>query len=164
MTPLEEKLYDLLQPILGMELILMDQNKPRPPFPYAAYKVKSPQTVKGDHYSDVTNLGLQTVAGDREAVVSVQVYGKLALDTLQVLINRLRLVTVIDTFRAKDLAAFKTSAVMDISVERETQIERRANLDIWIRYRSVLDDNVGVIEQAVATGTVDGVVVEGSTA
>lgn len=152
MTPLEEKLYDLLQPILGLELILMDQNKPRPPIPYAAYKVKSPQTVKGDYYSDVSDTGIQTVNGDREAVVSVQAYGTLALDTLEVMMNRLRLVTVMDAFHAKDLVAFKTSPVMDISVERETQIERRANLDIWIRYRSNLDDNVGLIEQADITG------------
>lgn len=152
MTLLEEKLYDLLQPILGLELILMDQNKPRPPMPYAAYKVKSPQTVKGDHYSNVTDDGVMIVTGDREAVVSVQVYGALALDTLSVLMNRLLLVTVMDAFRTAGLAAFKTTPVMDISTERETQIERRANLDIWIRYRSTLEDDVGLIEQADLTG------------
>ena len=152
MTQLEEKLYDVLQPILGLELILMDQNGPRPTLPYAAYKVKSPQTVMGDHYSDVSNVGIQVVSGDREAVVSVQAYGNLALETLQVLMNRLRLTTVMDQFRGRDIAAFKTSHVMDISTVRETEIEQRANIDIWIRYRSVLNDDVGIIEQADITG------------
>lgn len=152
MTQLEGKLYDILQPILGLELILMDQNGPRPALPYAAYKVKSPQTVKEDHYSDVSNAGIQIVSGDREAVVSVQTYGPLALETLHVLMNRLRLTTVMDQFRGRDLTAFKTSPVMDISTLRDTEIERRANIDIWIRYRSVQNDDVGIIEQADVTG------------
>ena len=157
MTPLESNVQEVLEPLLGVTTILMDQNKPRPKLPYAAFKVKSQHAVHEDHYSDVDDDGVITVRGHREGTLSVQFYGRSAIETLQVLHDRLRLPSVMGAFSVRGLAAFNASAVTDISVTRETQVEERANLDIFIRYVSVLEDDVGIIEHADVTGVIDSV-------
>lgn len=159
MTPLEKNIYDVIQPLLGVVLIVMDQNKSRPALPYAAFKIKSARAVHHDHYSDVTNSGVQTVRGNREETLSVQYYGGEPMQALKDLRDRLRLTSVMDAFRVRGLAAYHSEAVMDISEKQETQILKRANLDISIRYRSSLVDDVGIIEHADVTGNVEGLAV-----
>lgn len=155
MTPLEENIYDVIQPLLGVEFIVMDQNKPRPQLPYAAFKVKAARAVHHDHYSDASAGGVQLVTGNREATVSIQYYGGEPIAALESVRDRLRLVSNMDAFRVRGLAAYHSEAVVDISEKQETQILKRANLDISIRYRSSLNDDVGIIEKADITGVVD---------
>jgi len=159
---LESDLYALIQPLVGGTLIFLDQNSPRPALPYCGMKIMSRRHVNKDHYSDVDTNGVQTVTGDREFTLSIQRYQAYGADSvtekLQVVADKLRLNSVIDKFMAKGLAAFDTSQVQDISALLDkTQIEKRASLDIFMRYRSVQTDNVGIIDAANIEGRDNGV-------
>lgn len=158
MTPLEENIYDVIQPILAVQLIRMDENGPRPLSPYAAFRVKAARAIHHDHYSDVTANGIQTVRGNRESTVSIQYYGGEPVAALSNLRDRLMLRTVMDSFGSRGLAAYHTEDVLDISISQETERLKRANLDIVIRYNSSLTDDVGIIESADVSGVIDGVV------
>lgn len=158
---LETDIYDVLQPIIGGTLIWMDQNAPRPSLPYTAMKIIGRRRVHKDRYSDVDDEGIQTVAGDREFTLSMQRYQAYGPDSvtqkLQDVVDKLQLQTNMDAFMSKGLAAWNTSDVKDISALLDkTQIEKRANVDIFFRYRAKLTDNVGLIETVNITGTDDG--------
>ena len=154
MTPLEVKIYDVLAPMLPL-LIVMDQNAPRPTLPYAAFRVNSFRVVMMDEYFAPNDAGVQSVSGNREFTVNLQYYGSEAVEKLQLVRDKLRLQSVMDAFLVRGLAAYSASAVMDISERVDTRIEKRANLDIMMRYRSLLTDDVGYIDKAHIEGTVD---------
>jgi len=145
---LESDLYDLLLPIVGGTLIWQDLNSPRPPLPYSAMKISSVRNINRDHYSDASALGVQTVKGDRELTLNLQHYGVLnAVTVLQTVSDKLKLTTNIDKFMAKKLVTFDASQVVDISALLDkTIIEKRASVDIMLRYKSSLTDNVGIID------------------
>ena len=159
---LETDLMALIQPLAGGTVIWMDQNAPRPALPYCAMKIMSVRQKNRDHYSDVDDSGIQTVAGDREFTLNIQRYQAYGVDgvtgKLQAIADKLRLISVIDKFKSKGLVAFNAAQVQDISALLDkTQIEKRASLDIFIRYRSVQTDDVGLIETANIQGQDDGV-------
>jgi len=159
---LQTDLYALMQPVIGGTVIFADQSAARPALPYTTLKVMSVRRVNTDHYSDTNDAGEQEVKGDREFTLSVQrfqAYGPDSVtDLLQIVSDKLRLTSVIDKFWAKRLVAFDTGAVTDISALLDkTQIEKRAALDIMIRYKSSLLDQVGYFDTVHVTGTDDGV-------
>lgn len=158
---LESDIHALIQPIVGGTVIFMDQSAPRPPLPYCAMKIMSVRYVNQDHYSDPTSLGIQTAKGDREFTLNIQRYQAYGANSvtgiLQNIVDRLRLSTTIDKFMARKLVAFNTGAVTDISALMDsTQIEKRASLDIFMRYKSSTIDNVGIIETVNVAATYDG--------
>jgi len=157
---LETDIYELFQPLVGGTLIFMDQNAPRPALPYTAMKVTSRRMVNRDHYSDPDVNGIQDVVGDREFTVNLQRYQAYGPDsvtqTLETVAEKLRLNTVIDKFQKKGMIAFDATAVTDISALLDkSQIEKRASMDVFVRYKSRQADNVGIIETAniESTGT-----------
>ena len=154
---LQTDVYDLMQPIIGGVVILADQNSPRPPLPYSVIKINSVRYVNQDHYGDPDNAGIQTVKGDREFTLNVQMFGESdVVSSLSGVVDRLRLTTNIDKFMSKKLTAFNTEAVTDISALLDsTVIEKRASVDIFMRYKSSLTDNVGIIETASIEGDDD---------
>lgn len=145
---LETDLYDLFNPIITGTVIWADLNKPRPALPYSSIKINSLRFINQDHYSDVSALGIQTVNGDREFTLSIQNFGKTDCVTfLNGVVNKLRLNTNLDKFMAKKIVPFNTGAVLDISaLVDNTNIEKRASLDIFIRIKSSMTDNVGIID------------------
>lgn len=151
---LETDIYSLFSTLIGSTVIFADQNKPRPALPYTAIKIGSMRYVNQDHYSDADNLGIQTVKGDREFTLSIQNYGKNDCVTfLNDVVGKLRLNTNIDKFMAKKIVPFNTSAVLDISgLVDNTNIEKRASLDVFMRVKSTMTDNVGYISQANVEG------------
>ena len=155
---LESDLYELFQPLTGGTLVFMDQNAPRPALPFTAMKVMSRRMVNRDHYDDPDSLGNQNVDGDREFTLNLQRYQAFGPDsvtqTLETVAEKIRLNSVIDKFLAKGLIAFDSSAVNDISALLDkSQIEKRATLDIFLRYKSRQVDNVGIIDTASVQST-----------
>jgi hypothetical protein len=139
-------IYDLIQPILTGTLIWADQNAPRPVIPYSMMKIMSVREVNKAHYSNVDNSGIQSVLGDREFTLNIQNFGLDAPFFVQAFLDKLRLTTNIDKFMAKKITAFDFGAVADISfLQDATAIEKRASVDIFMRYKSTLTDNVGAI-------------------
>jgi len=148
---IETDLYALIDPMVEGEVIWMDQNSPRPPLPYYTMKIMSVRYVNQDYHVAPDSNGDEVVKGDREFTLTVQRYQKFdstdVTSQLQTLVDRLRLTTVIDKFMARKLVAFNTGAVTDISALLDkTQIEKRATVDIFMRYKSSLVDNVGIVE------------------
>jgi hypothetical protein len=110
-------------------------------------KIMSVREVNKEHYSNVDNAGIQTVLGDRELTLNIQHFGVDAPMVMQGFLNKLRLTTNIDKFMAKKIIAFNFGAVTDISFLNDaTAIEKRASVDVFMRYKSSLTDNVGIIE------------------
>lgn len=150
---METDLMALIQPLVGGTVVFMDQNSPRPPLPFCAMKIKSVVPINRDHYSAPDANGVQSVIGDRQFTLSIQryqAYGAESVTTpLQTISDKLRLVSVQDKFSKKNLVAYDTMAVTDISeLIDKAQIEKRANLDIMMRYKSRLTDTVGFISTA----------------
>lgn len=154
---LETDIYALMQPIIGGTVIWADQNSPRPPLPYSVMKINSIRFVNQDHYSNPDVNGIQTVKGDREFTLNVQRFGQSDVTSfLNSVVDKLRITTNIDKFMAKKLTAFNTEAVSDISALLDkTAIEKRATVDIFMRYKSSLTDNVGLIETVNVEGDDD---------
>lgn len=157
---LETDLHSLIQPIVGGTVIWMDQSAPRPALPYCAMKIMSVRFVNQDWHSGPDDNGIETVKGDREFTLNIQRYQAYGPDSvtgiLQSIVDKLRLTTVIDKFQAKKLVAFNTGAVADISALLDkTQIEKRASLDIFMRYKSSATDNIGIIETVSVEATDD---------
>lgn len=145
---LDNDIYDLLQPIIGGTVIFADQNAPRPALPYSTIKISSFRRVNKDHYGNPNNSGIQTVLGDRELTVSIQNLGRAdCVNFLNDVASKLQLTTNIDKFMAKKISCFNTGQALDVSaVINNTSIEKRANLDIFLRVKSSMTDNVGIID------------------
>lgn len=157
---LETDIYDLIQPLIGGTVIWLDQSAPRPALPYTGMKIMSVRTINGDWRSAPNGAGVQTIKGDREFTLNIQryqTYGPASVTgILQTIVDKLRLETIIDKFQAKKLVAFDAGAVADISALLDkTQIEKRATLDIFMRYKATQTDTVGVIETVDVEGDDD---------
>lgn len=141
------------------KVIWMNENAPRPALPYLAIRISPARRVGKDWYSDVSDSGLQTVIGDREFTLSIQAFGEESpVSYLQDLADRLQLISVGDRFRAEGMAIRDSNPVLDISaLLSATKIEKRANLDVILGYRSIQTDNVGVIETANIEGRDNGI-------
>jgi hypothetical protein len=145
---LRDDLYTLFKPLISETLIHGDGNAPRPALPYVSMKVMSMRRVKNDWYSEDIGLdGLQTVKGDREFTLSFQRFGNDSVEALDTLANKLRLTTVIDKFNNAKLPIVMAEDVVDVAALLDkSQIEPRASLDVFMRLKSVLTDNVGYID------------------
>lgn len=155
---LETDVYGLIQPLAGGTVIWMDQNAPRPALPYCAMKINSVRYVNRDWTGDPDAGGNQPVTGDREFTLNIQRFQKYGPESvtgvLQNIADKLRLGTVIDKFQAKKLVAFDAGAVTDISALLDkTIIEKRAALDIFMRYKSRQIDAVQIIETVSVAAT-----------
>jgi hypothetical protein len=147
---LRTDLYALFQPLTGLtsaKVIWQDLNAPRPTLPYLAMKVMSQRAVNYDYYKDPDANGIQTVQGDRELTFNIQYLGDNSVENLEMIVDKLRLQTIIDKFMAAKYVAFRTAQVADISALLDkAQIEPRASLDIFIRTKKYQTDDVGLID------------------
>jgi len=162
---LHTDLYDLLQPIIGGVLIIEDTNKARPPLPYSSFKTSTFVNVNNPHYGDVDVNGMQQVHNDTEFTLTIQHYlegnagnnyGVDVCSKLQLVSDKLRLQSNINKFAAKGVFCTSVNTVLDTSFAPDgNRIEKRATLDLRMRYKSTLLDNVGLIDTANITGNDD---------
>lgn len=158
MTPLETNIRDVLETVIPGKMIRMNQNAPRPVLPYTAWMINGSRSDGMDEYSAAADDGSQTVRGNREFTLTIQHYSENApVEFLQNVRDKLSLISVMDEFLVRGISVYSATKVDDISMKMETQIEPRATMDVFARYRSEVVDNVGVIETADITGTDDGV-------
>lgn len=154
---LRQDLHGLIQPIINKTTIWEDQNGTRPALPYATLKVKSIRYVNQDYNESPDDDGDMRTLGDREFTLSINYYAQKTDDTIEILqrvVDRIRTLSVSDKFNAKGFSAFDTSAVNDVSFLMDSvKIEQRATVDVFIRYKSRLTDNVGLIDTADITGS-----------
>jgi hypothetical protein len=154
---LRQDLFALFDPLITETVIWQDGNAPRPALPYVAMKVMGMRRVNQDHYSEkLDDDGMQAVKGDREFTLNVQRFGSSSVESLDDLANRLRLETIRNRFFTAKLPLISADDVVDVAALLDkSQIEPRASLDVFIRLKSELLDNVGYIETVVITATDD---------
>lgn len=145
---LRTDLLALFDPLITETLIFADDNIPRPALPYVAMKVMGIRRVNGDWYSEsIGPDGLQTVKGDREFTLNIQRFGTESVEALSNLADRLRLTTNIEKFNTAKLPILDAEDVIDVAALLDkAQIEPRASLDVFMRMKSVLTDQVGYID------------------
>jgi hypothetical protein len=146
---LRTDLYALFQPLTGLptnKVIWQDLNAPRPALPYVAMKVMSQRVVNYDYYKDPDANGIQTVQGDRELTLNIQYIGDDSVQNAEMIVDKLRLQTVIDKFMAAKYVAFNTAQVVDVAALLSgATIEPRASLDVFVRTKKYQTDNIGLI-------------------
>lgn len=155
---LRSDIYGLIDPLLTETVIWSDSNAPRPALPYVALKVMGIRRVNQDHYEEKIGAdGIQTVKGDREFTLNIQRFGTSSVEALDTLTNKLRLNTVRDKFFVAKLPLISADDVTDVAALLDkSQIEPRASLDVFIRMKSELADNVGYIDTVVIVASVGG--------
>ena len=135
------------------QIVWRNQSEPMPPRPCVTMKITSGPKRTG--YSDnVTYLSGDNyiVGGQREMVVSVQIFGntqihkpmayQLAID----LNASLSKVTVLDRLRASGVAVFNQGEVDNITALEETEFEERAAFDVLLGVAENVVDDPGIIE------------------
>jgi len=145
---LKTDLFALYDPLITETLIFSDSNAPRPALPYVAMKVMGIRRINGDWKSEsVGSNGLQTVKGDREFTLNIQRFGTDSVEALSTLADKLRLTTNIEKFNTAKLPIIDAEDVVDVAALLDkSQIEPRASLDVFMRMKSSLTDNVGYID------------------
>jgi hypothetical protein len=145
---LKTDLFTLIDPLVSETLIWADGNSPRPALPYVAMKVMGIRRINGDWRSEsVGSDGLQTVKGDREFTLNIQRFGTDSVESLSTLADKLRLTTNIEKFNTAKLPIIDAEDVVDVAALLDnSQIEPRASLDVFLRLKSSLTDNVGYID------------------
>lgn len=145
---LKTDLFALYDPLITETVIWADGNSPRPALPYVAMKVMGIRRINGDHYSESIGVdGLQTVKGDREFTLNIQRFGTDSVEALDLLANKLRLTTNIEKFNTAKLPIVDAEDVVDVAALLDkAQIEPRASLDVFMRLKSSLTDQVGYID------------------
>lgn len=145
---LKTDLYALYDPLITETVIWADGNSPRPALPYVAMKIMGIRRINGDWKSESIGVdGLQTVKGDREFTLNIQRFGNDSVEALDLLANKLRLTTNIEKFNTAKLPIVDAEDVVDVAALLDkAQIEPRASLDVFMRMKSVLTDQVGYID------------------
>lgn len=158
MNTLKGKLYALIKASIGSEtLVFSDQNAPRPSLPYWTMRIQSIRRLGSEDYSQgVTNEGVQTIKGAREATIAVQRYGTDSDISCQTLVDTLQKTTVKESWQSQDIACYETGDVLNISTTLDKSvIEPRAAVDLFIRFGARFVDTVGAIESVTNTGQTD---------
>lgn len=147
LTQLKTTIYTLLQPILGETVIWADQSAPRPALPYTTIKFGVINKVGRSYYSNVDNVGVQSVFSVLESVLNVQRFGADSVSALQTFTEKMQLSTNIEKLSVQDISLFDISPVTDIAeLLNGISIEPRASVDLYFRWTSKQTDAVGIIE------------------
>jgi len=139
---------NLIQSLInGENIIFLDQNAPRPALPYWTIRISSQRKLGEDYYGNgVDNDGDQIVSGVREATVQIQRYGKNSDESCVDLRNVLSKITVLESWQKEKIALFKINDVLNVPYELDnSQLEPRASLDLFVRFGTDINDNVGEI-------------------
>ena len=149
------EIYRLVQPVLGLatsNVIWADPNAPRPELPYATLKINSRSRRMSDHHGAPDDDGNAKVKGDREFTLYVQYFGPDAVAFLGTFADKMQLRSVHADFVAQKIIPYNIGDVTDVAEllgGTGGKIEPRAAVDVFFRYKSSLDDAVGVIETVV---------------
>jgi hypothetical protein len=106
--------------------------------------------VNYDHYKDPDNTGIQKVTGDREFTLNIRRFGDDSVESLNTVNSKLRLVSNIEKFIEKKLPIIRSENVVDTStLNDQSYIETSASLDVFLRMKSELSENVGYIDTVI---------------
>lgn len=160
MNTLKTNLFNRINALtVGETVIWADQNTPRPALPYWTIRLQAQRVVgRDDRGQDTSNAGIQKVFGVREATLNVQRIGVDSEEKVADLRDELAKVTVTDAWLLAKVAVYNIGPVTNVPFEMDKgHLEPRAVLDLFVRYGTELDDNVGVIETVNTAGQYESV-------
>lgn len=155
MNTLKTNLHARIQALAGAETVIWaDQNTPRPALPYWTIRLQAQRMVGRDDRSQGVDVnGIQQVFGVREATLNVQRIGADSEEKVADLRDELGKVTVTDAWLLAKIAVYNIGPVTNVPYEMDKgHLEPRAVLDLFVRYGTELDDEVGVIETVEMAG------------
>lgn len=126
------------------------------PRPFATIRIGQLQPVSSQHLqeiNDTTNLAL--LSDHVQATVSINYFGENALGELAKAFHSLALPQSIDLFSAGGVAVGQRFQIQDLSQFLDTEIEERAAFDFYIRFKTLSEADLGLIETVEITGVID---------
>lgn len=130
----------------GVEVIMYNQNAPRPTTPYVTLFFQNLLQIGNDYIPKPTvDSGLVEQVGDREFTVQIQTYGDDCFTRLENLRSSLQKTSVLDSLRANGIAFVQQFPIQDITELLSSRFENRAQMDILFRTAQNYNDTLGTI-------------------
>lgn len=154
-----------LQAAQAVEVILAEQNSPRPDYPYAVIRLSSIERVGWDEFRGVDpETRVAEIVGQRQATVSVDFFGEepevgqhsRALEEIEKARTSLHKPSVQQELSAAGISIQLIGTTQNLTAMLETIFEDHANFDFFIGLAESVEDNVGFIEQVEFEGKADG--------
>lgn len=157
LAPYRKAIYDWAKLELEMEFIWADQNAHRPNKPYGTLKI-IPGFSKIGATDNITHKldGVFNVAGTREFTLSLNCYGDSALERANFVSSSIEKPTVIETFSAAGLVVVRVEQVNDLSKTMDNAYETRSQIDVRFRLKTIVEDDVGIIETVEILNNING--------
>ena len=139
------------------EVIEADQNAPRPELPFITVKELARVEDENAYVSEPSDDGLAEVFQNQTATFSIQCFGDGAMSFMQELKTSLDKPSVHLFLRQRGAIYVRlVGGLTDISEVLGTKFEKRANMDLEFRQGIETQDDIGLIERVIGTGTMDG--------
>lgn len=132
------------------------QNVPKLPYPFGTIRILNTVKIGWDAISPVDpDTGIAPIGGQRKLIVQVDYYGKNPLGEINKAYSALEKVTVQWALQAAGLAIFEKGIVQNLTGMLETKFEERASFDLTLGFAETVKDDLGIIETAELTETID---------
>lgn len=153
---IKEAIYEWIKAYVpcDIQVIEANPNAKRPKTPYVTFLLKSFVKVGQDSIEFSSGTSYK-IGGQRRLTCSIVIYGDNCQQMAFDLQASLETITGLDMLRRAGLAVWNEPSIADISMELDTGIERRMNLDVIFGFGTSLVEDVGIIETVEAEGTFD---------
>lgn len=134
----------------GRRIVWSYEGRVRPQVPFILLREYGDQKAAGRSVSRTDKPGVLSVRAPYECTLTVQYFGSGAeepVDVLSDIVHWLECPSVVDRFFAAGMAVYDVGNVNDISTVLDSlAYEKRAAVDLSIRYDRTIEDDVGYIE------------------
>ena len=153
-TTIKQSIYTAMKPFLPERTIWANPNAPRPSMPYGTIQLTGSDTVGSPTFEEVDANGIILIKGQTDDVLEVQYYGEDAWENLKHLRDMMATTRLRYPMLRAGIVPYATSKVTDMTqLMGGIETEERAMMQISIRYRSDINDDVGLIESVDTTGS-----------
>ena len=118
-------------------VIRSDQDGDKPAYPYVTYRIDSPVQLGLDEQLPIDDNGIQTIAGQRLATVSVHYFGPLPLAGASKAYSSLGMESVRATLYASGIAIGERMTIQNVSSVLETKWEEHPVCQAYLKHPSV---------------------------
>lgn len=140
-----KKLIEELLPEAAV--FLANQGNPKQVRPFVTLQFMDENSTAMNEILRTEEPGILNVKGHMEQVLAVNYYGSAAMERLAYLKQALDRPTIIDRCFAEGIAFFNASQIRDLTILLDNRkYEKRANLELFIRFVRKIEDNPGWIE------------------
>lgn len=143
-----DDIQEIVSGMVGEAVIWADQTAPRPLLPYWTLRLSSRRVVGSEEWSQgVDDDGVMAIDGIREETLEVQRLGEGSMVFVEDLRDELMKSSIKESWRAKSLVIFDFGDVLFVPYRNDSAAyESRATLDLFLRSKATVTDQVGAIE------------------